>query len=169
MLGGGIFYNKLRAKVYGVIGVGGSYMVTIGIMMLFALIGSLFGGGGFNSAELFVGIIFGLIGIGYLVYVMIVRCNTVMQRVLLPIVAVMIAFGFCWRLLFAIVFKIPMGNGAPAAPKFPTSVVDNQGNTWNLCHDSGDNAEYQCRKTGERQTFRITGDYINFPTGWRAN
>lgn len=169
MLGGAIFYNKLRAKVYGVIGVGGSYMATIGIMMLFALIGTLFGGGGFESAELAAGIIFMLIGLGYLVYVMIVRCNTVMQRVLLPLIAIMIAFGFCWRLLFAIIFKIPMSNGAPAAPKFPATVIDDQGETWYLMSDSGDHAEYECRKTGARNTFWHTGDYVNFPTGWNAN
>ena len=186
MLGGGIFYNKLRAKVYGIIGVGGSYMATIGIMMLCALIGSLFGGGGFNSAELVMGIIFMVIGLGYLVYVMIVRCNTVMQRVLLPVVAVMIAFGFCWRLVLAIVFKIPMGNGAPevqeaqepqgtqeapaAAPatgRFPSAVYDDQGEVWYLMSDSGDHADYQCRSTGATYTLWITGDYINMPYGWR--
>lgn len=176
MLGGGIFYNKLRTKFYGIIGVGGSYMATIGIMMLGALIGSIFGGGGFASAELVVGIIFMVIGIGYLVYVMIVRCSTVMQRVFLPIVAIMIAFGFCWRLLLAIFLKIPMGNGAPeeqeapatqATGRFPSAVYDDQGQTWYLLSDSGDHADYQCRNTGACYTFWYTGDYINFPAGWR--
>lgn len=175
MLAGAIFYNKLRAKFYGIIGVGGSYMATIGIMVLVMLIPSIFGGGFASITELIVAIIFMLIGVGYLVYVMIARCDTVMQRVFLPIVAVMIAFGFCWRLLFAIIFKIPMGNGAPetsensAAPSFPSSVVDDQGETWYLTSSSGDHAEYECRKTGARNTFWYTGDYVNFPTGWRAN
>lgn len=169
MIAGGIFYNKLRTKYYGILGVGGSYMALIGIMMLVSLIGTLFGGGGFNSAELVVGIIFMLIGLGYLAYVMIVRCNTVMQRVFLPLVAVMIAFGFCWRFVLALIFKIPMSNGAPATPKFPATVIDDQGETWYMMSDSGDHAEYECRKTGARNTFWVTGDYVNFPTGWRAN
>lgn len=171
MLAGGIFYNKLRSAFYGVIGVGGSYMATIGIMFLFACIGALFGGGGFETTELVIGIIFTLIGIAYLAYVMIVRCKTVMQRVFLPLVAVMIAFGFCWRLLFAIIFKIPMGNGAPAesaAPKFPAALTDDQGETWELRSDSADQAEYQCRKTGNRITIWYT-DYVNLPSGWRVN
>lgn len=168
MLGGGIFYNKLRAKVYGVIGVGGSYMATIGIMMLVSLISMLFGGQGFDSAELFVGIIFMLIGLGYLIYVMIVRCETVMQRVLLPIIAVMIAFGFCWRFVLMLIFKIPMSNGAPVTQKFPASLLDDQGETWTLLSNSNDHAEYQCRKTGARTTIWYT-DYLNIPTGWRTN
>lgn len=175
MIAGGIFYNKLRVKYYGIIGVGGSYMALIGIMMLFTVIGSLFTGAGFESAELVVGIIFMIFGVGYLVYVMLLRCNTAMQRVMLPLVAVMIAFGFCWRLLFAIIFKIPMSNGAPpeaaetaSGPKFPTTVIDDQGETWYLMSDSGDHAEYECRKTGARNTFWITGDYITFPTSWRV-
>ena len=171
MIAGGIFYNKLRVKYYGIIGVGGSYMALIGIMMLVSLIGTLFSGEGFGSAELFVGIIFMIIGVGYLVYVMIVRCNTVMQRVLLPLVAVMIAFGFCWRFVLMLIFKVPMSNGAPAeaAARFPATVIDDQGETWYLMSDSGDHAEYECRKTGARNTFWVTGDYVNFPTSWRAN
>ena len=169
MLGGAIFYNKLRAKVYGIIGVGGSYMVTIGIMVLFMLIPSLFGGGFASATEAIVAIIFMLIGIEYLVYVMITRCTTVMQRVLLPLIAVMIAFGFCWRFLFALLFKIPMGDGAPAKPKFPSSVTDDQGEVWTLLSDSGDHADYQCRKTGAQTTIWYTGEYVALPSGWRAN
>ncbi len=171
MLGGGIFYNKLRSKVYGVIGVGGSYMATIGLMVLVMLIVSIFTGSAFASAtELIVAILFMLGGVGYLAYVMFTRCRTVMERVLLPIIAVMIAFGFCWRFILAIIFKIPMGNGAPEnTAKFPASVVDDQGEVWMLLNDSGDHAEYRCRKTGDQKTFWYTGDYVDFPVGWRAN
>ncbi len=173
MLAGGIFFNKLRARYYGIIGVGGSYMATIGVMMLVALIGSIFGGGGFETTELIVGIIFMIIGLGYLIYVMFARCSTVMERIFLPIVAVMIAFGFCWRLVFAIILRTPIGNGAPensdgtAAAKFPSGLVDDQGETWQLLSDSGDHAEYQCRKTGARTTLWYT-DHLNLPYGWRT-
>ena len=169
MLGGGIFYNKLRAKVYGVIGVGGCYMATIGIMVLFMLIASLFGGGFASAAEAVVAVVFMLFGIGYLVYVMITRCSTVTQRVLLPVVAVMIAFGFCWRFILALIFKIPMDSGAPAAPRFPASLTDDQGDVWKLVTDSNDHAEYECRKTGARTTVWYTGDYVALPAGWHAN
>ncbi|MBQ8892837.1 MAG: hypothetical protein IJ043_00330 [Clostridia bacterium] len=169
MLAGGIFYNKLRAKVYGIIGVPGSYFATLGIMVLVMLIGSLFqGGGGASITEIVVYIIFMIAGLGYLAYVMITKCQTVMQRVLLPIIAVMIAFGFCWRLVFALIFKIPMSNGAPQA-KFPASLTDDQGETWNLQSDSNDHADYYCPKTGATTTVWYTGDYVNLPAGWRAN
>ena len=172
MVGGGLFYNKLRSAYYGTIGVGGAYMATIGIMVLVMLIATLFGGTPIatSTVEIIVTILFMLIGLGYLVYVMIVRCSTVMQRVFLPVVVVMIAFGFCWRLLFALIFKVPISNGAPQKTvSFPASVVDDQGETWELVSDSGDNADYRCRKTGARANFRITGDYVNFPSGWRYN
>lgn len=168
MLGGGIFYNKLRAKVYGIIGVGGSYMATIGIMLLVSLIPTIIGGGFASITELIVAIIFMIIGVGYLVYVMIVRCTTVAQRILLPIIAVMIAFGFCWRFILSLIFKIPMGNGAPETVKFPKTLVDDQGETWTLLSDGNDHAEYQCRKTGAQTTIWYT-DYLNLPQGWRTN
>lgn len=57
---------------------------------------------------------------------------------------------------------------APAAPKFPTSLTDDQGETWMLLSDSGDHAEYKCRKTGAQTTLWYTG-YLNLPSGWRAN
>lgn len=172
MLGGAIFYNKLRASVYGIIGVGGSYFATIGIMVLVMLISSLFAGStGASAMETVLYIIFMLAGLGYLAYVMIVRCQTTTQRVLLPLIAVLIAFGFCWRFIMALVFKIPMGNGAPAqaAAKFPASLTDNQGELWRLQSDSGDHAEYYCPKTGGTTTIWYTGDYAAIPNGWRIN
>ena len=177
VIAGGLFYNPLRRKMYGIIGVGGSYMATIGIMVLAMLIGSLFAGGGdmgASAAEIIVYIVFMLIGVGYLVYVMIVRCQTVMQRIFLPIVAVMIAFGFGWRLLGAIVLRLPMVTNADlaaseeaASPKFPERVTDDQGETWELQNAGSDNAEYRCRKDGNSITVWYTGDYPNFPQGWR--
>ena len=61
----------------------------------------------------------------------------------------------------------PAENTAPAAAKFPSCVIDDQGNTWYLKYDSGDHAEYECRKTGARRIFWYTGDYVDFPTSWR--
>ena len=172
MLAGAIFYNKLRASVYGIIGVGGSYFATIGIMVLVMLISSIFSGFdslGASSAEIVVYIVFMLAGVGYLAYVMVVRCETAMQRVLLPLIAVMIAFGFCWRFIMMLIFKIPMGNGAPAAPKFPATLTDDKGELWKLKSDAGDHAEYYCLKTGDTTTIWYTGDYAAIPAGWREN
>lgn len=56
---------------------------------------------------------------------------------------------------------------ASSGSRFPSSVTDDQGNTWQLAHDSGDHAEYKCPKTGARRTFWRTDGYIDFPYGWR--
>lgn len=53
-------------------------------------------------------------------------------------------------------------------PKFPSLLTDDLGQTWTLSSDSGDHAEYQCRKTGARTTLWYTG-YLNLPNGWRVN
>lgn len=172
VFGGGIFYNKLRTKYYGIVGVGGSYFITIGLMVLGMLIGQLiqgFGDVGASAMEIIILIVVMLAAMAYMVFIMLTRCTTVMQRVFLPFACLMIAFGFCLRLLLAIVFRIPMSNGAPAAAKFPASLTDDQGDTWNLQSDSGDHADYYCPKNGNTVTVWYTGDYVNLPAGWRAN
>lgn len=48
---------------------------------------------------------------------------------------------------------------APEAPKFPATLVDNSGDTWELQYSDNEKAEYQCRKTGARTTIWRTGGY----------
>lgn len=173
VLASAIFYNPLRRKVYGIIGVGGSYFATLGIMTFFMFIGtliSLFAGGGVGDVtEFIVCIVFMLIGVGYLVYVMLTRCDTVMQRILLPFIAIMIAFGFCWRFLFALLLRVPMETNASLAAnavKFAELVRDPQGETWRRQGDgTGDAETYACAKTGETARFVYTGGYY-LPNGW---
>ena len=59
-----------------------------------------------------------------------------------------------------------MGSGAPTTAKFPSYVIDDQGEIWYMVNENGDHAEYECRKTGARNTFWYTGGYVNFPAGW---
>lgn len=169
MLMGSIFYKQLCAKYKGVIGVGGAYVVLIGIMTLCTLIGNIFTRESFKLIELVISIIFAMIGLGYLVYVMIACCDTAMQRIMLPIATIMIALGFCLRFILSLVFKFPVNDnvGKPESPNFPESIIDNQGDTWNLCWSDNEKAEYQCRKTGDRTVIWYTGE-INYPNGWRA-
>ncbi len=104
-------YARLRRAYNGVIGVPGSYFATIGIMLVVYMIIGLFGPKtevGAGVAEIITTIVVGIIAIGYLVYVMLCKCKTVAQRIFLPIAVVLIAFGWCWRLLGAIFMKIPM-------------------------------------------------------------
>lgn len=175
MIGGGIFLNKLRVQYYGIIGVGGSYLGLLGIAMLAELIAVLFGQSEATATNIIVGIIFMLVGIGYLVFVMLTRCETVMQRVFLPIVAVMIAFGFCWRFLLSLIFRIPVGSGEPeniesesSGYSFPYTVYDEKGETWERTYSDGEKAEYRCAKTGECRSFRYDGEFSPFPNDWRA-
>lgn len=173
MIGGGIFLNKLRVQYYGIIGVGGSYLGLLGIAMLVELIAVLFGQSEATATNIIVGIIFMLVGIGYLVFVMLTRCETVMQRVFLPIVAVMIAFGFCWRFILSLIFRIPVGSGEPentetqsSGYSFPYTVYDEKGEAWERSYSSGDRAEYRCRKTGESRSFWYDGEFSPFPNDW---
>lgn len=166
-LAGGIFYNKLRVKFNGIIGVGGSYMALCGIIALCSIIGMTFFGEGISAAELVVCIIFSVIGIGYLIYAMIFNCTTVAQKVFLPLVATLISIGFCWRIVLAIIFKMPMSDGTETRARFPGMLIDDKGETWELQYDSGDNAGYRCRKTGADIVLRYTGE-LDLPYGWRA-
>lgn len=171
-------YNKLRRNWYGIVGVGGSYFILLGIMLLVALISELVNAIAGHPSEMEAGIgqvifmiVVMLAALAYLVFIMLTRCSTVKQRILLPIVAVMIGMGFCWRLLLSIFAHIPMSNGAPeggtAGSPFPSAVEDDHGEIWHKTHEDNEKAEYLCDKTGARQTFWITGNYVAFPNGWR--
>ena len=101
MLAGFLAYNPLRRKYAGIIGVGGSYIVLLGVMLLISsigqIIGAITGESRASALEIILGLIVMLLSLGYMVYVMLTRCRTVAQRILLPFVACLIGFGFCWR------------------------------------------------------------------------
>lgn len=171
MLGGAIFYNPLRRKMMGVIGVGGSYLILIGIMCLVMMIGQLIQGNAKANAsatEIVITILFMIAALGYMVFVMITRCRTAIQRVMLPFAAVLIGFGFCWRFLAALVLHIPMENGKTAAKKaaFPSAILSSSGERFELENDSGDNATYYCPKNGQRAQFRDVDFEDGYPAGW---
>ncbi|MBQ8837299.1 MAG: hypothetical protein IJ002_07325 [Clostridia bacterium] len=171
MLVGTAFYNPLRRKVAGVVGVGGSYMILAGVMLFVMLIGQLFNHEEVSVSimEIVMVIIFMLLCLGYMVYVMLVRCETVAQRVMLPIIACLIGLGFCMRFILMLACHIPMESGKETASvHFPKRVIDDQGETWQRQGDgTGDLEEYYCGKTGARINLRYTGDYVNYPAGWR--
>ncbi|MBQ8813801.1 MAG: hypothetical protein IJZ85_04835 [Lachnospiraceae bacterium] len=171
MLIGAFGYNSLRRKWAGIIGVGGSYLILIGVMLLVAAIGTLIrviGGGsaGANGVEIVTSIIFLLICLAYTVYVMITRCTTVMQRIMLPIVAVLIGFGFCWRFLAALIFHIPMESGKVEV-KFPAVIYDPNGDEYRMQSESGDHADYYCQKTGQSVQLWESDIEDGLPNGWR--
>ena len=114
---GTIGYNGLRRKWAGIIGVGGSYVILLGVMLLFGVIGTLVKaitgqplGSGVGEI---VGTVFVMLAcLGYMAMVIVVRCQTTAQKILLPLVACLIGAGFIWRLLLAIFAHVPMDNGA---------------------------------------------------------
>ena len=109
MLIGFFGYNLCGKKFAGVIGVGGSYIILLGIMLLCAAIGQIIrtAGGDHSVSTLEIvgtGVI-ALLCLGYMVFVMIGRCETTAQRVALPFVACLIGLGLsggCWRPLCCI-------------------------------------------------------------------
>lgn len=160
-------YNALRRKMAGVIGVGGSYIILLGLMLLVTGIVQLIGGNAPSQQELVITLILAALAMLYMVFVIIVKCKTLAQRILLPIIAVLIACGFIWRLLAAIVFKTPL-NPAPAVKAvFPENITDPDGNYYVLRNVSGDYATYDCAKTGGSVQFHTADFEGGVPTGWR--
>lgn len=170
MLGGFFAYNGVRKKYAGIMGVPGAYFILLSIMLLVGLISGIFTGnfGTESMVEMIASIVIMLLGLLYMAYVMAVRCETVMQRVMLPIAACVIGFGFCWRLLAAIAFHAPMENGkSQEAADFPKVLYDPQENRYELLSESGDHADYYCHKTGGRAQFYRSDLADGVPNGWR--
>ena len=74
MVGGFVAYNPLRRKMDGIIGVGGAYLILLGILMLFASIGqiagTISGTSNVSALEIILGIAVAVAGLGYMVIVM---------------------------------------------------------------------------------------------------
>lgn len=163
---GAICFNPLRRKMSGIIGVGGSYLILAGVMLLVMLLSSLFSGAGLGESafEGIIAIIFLLLCIAYTVYVMLVRCNSVKQRILLPFAAVLIGLGFCLRFLGALIFHIPMGNGgSPAAPK---AIYNSSKQRYNLVAETELYADYML-ENGSDSIRIIKNDGL--PSGWSSD
>lgn len=167
-------YNPIRKKWAGVIGVGGAYIITLGILLGVSLIGSIIGTilgaptGGTSVVEVLLIVVFAVLCLGYMVYVMLTRCQTVAQRILLPFVALLIGFGFCWRLLAAIFLHMPMESGTESNDgfAFPKYLYDQADNPWELMNSGGDGANYYCQKTGETRMFYNSDFDLGSPSGF---
>lgn len=176
MFGGFFGYNSLREKWAGVVGVGGCYIILLGIMLLISLIGSLIslitgkGSTGASSAvEVILVIVAMLACVGYMVHVMLTRCTTVAQRVMLPFVACLIGFGFCWRLLASIVLHMPMESGKQETPKYAKNIMDRDNNMYYLIQEGADQATWYCQKTGQQVTFYDSDlSETGAPYGWEV-
>lgn len=174
MLAAFFAYNPVRRKWAGIIGVGGAYISVIGILGLASIIVQIvkaIGGQGFGSdsstGEIIMFLVVAVVCLGYMVYVMVARCQTAGQRVMLPFAIIIITFGFCWRLLAAIVLHVPMENGKQAESSFPAVIFDTQENLFRLQSDSGDHADYYCEKTGQTVQFYKSDIADGLPNGWR--
>lgn len=171
MLLGFFAYNPLRRKYAGVIGVGGSYVVLLGVMLLFSsigqIIGTITGKSNVSALEIVLGVVVMLLCLGYMVFVMLTRCETAAQRILLPFVACLIGFGFIWRFLAALVFHMPMESGKTSGGAFPAILYDPNENQFRLLNEGGDNATYYCEKTGQQVLFYASDLADGLPNGWR--
>lgn len=164
---GGISYNSLCRKYEGVIGVFGAYFITTGIGMLILGISGLSKSG---LSELL--LVFGIAAVAllYMVYIMIKKCKTVKQRILLPFVAILIGFGFAVRITLKIFLRIPMASPKKDTSIFPKFLLSHEGE--NFCREDcgSSSAEYVSMSSSRRVTFYKS----DFPlgssarsTGWR--
>lgn len=154
--GGSYFaYNGLRRKYAGIIGIPGSYFILLTAFLVIGLIrGIIKGGFGETPLELVLTILVMLAGLAYTV-LMILRCETLADKLLLPIAAVLIGSGFCIRFIASIVFHVPMESGKVESVSFPSSMRDSSGDIWELKTHNDVVAEYYCGKTGARREFGI--------------
>ncbi len=166
ILVGAIGFNAFRRKMAGIIGIGGSYIILLGIMLLATAIIQTIGGAP-SQQELVITYVLAGLAMLYMVFVIVFKCKTVGQRIFLPIVAILIALGFIWRLIAAIVFKTPITKPEPVASKFPANITDPDGNYYVLRNVSGDYATYDCAKTGGSVQFHTADFEGGVPTGWR--
>lgn len=169
---GAIRYNTLRRKWAGVIGVGGSYVVLLGIMLLVSAIATLISvitgnGNSATTGETVMMIIVMLLALAYMVFVMLTRCPTTQQKILLPIVACLIGAGFIVRLLLGIFLHIPMESGKSSEAKFPEIIFDTQENCFRMTSESGDHADYYCQATGQTVQFYASDIADGLPNGCR--
>lgn len=162
---GGISYNSLCRKYEGVIGVFGAYFITTGIGMLILGISGLSKSG---LSELL--LVFGIAAVAllYMVYIMIKKCKTVKQRILLPFVAILIGFGFAVRITLKIFLRIPMASPQKETSIFPTFLHSPDGEEFRCEWSNSERAEYYCSRTGQKVEFsecdfRSGGS----PQGWR--
>lgn len=161
-LAGTIGYKSLRRKWAGIIGVGGSYIVLIGVVQLVVLVAGLIMGLAGNNAAFSFGDIAGSVFLAvvcllYTALIIFSRCETTAQRLTLPFAACMIACGFAWRLVFSIITHAPMDSGETASSSLdsmPDTIYDtNNGRaTWRKQGVYGDHVDY-CGPNGETVTF----------------
>ena len=159
---GTIGYNGLREKWAGIIGVGGSYVILLGVMLLIGTIGTLIKAItgqelGSGAGEIVGTVIIMLLCLGYMAVVIVGRCETTAQKVMLPLVACLIGAGFVWRLLLAIVAHVPMAGGGDKAAgleAMPDVIYDpnNYRAAWYKQGTYGDHVVYRGPK-GESVTF----------------
>ena len=159
---GTIGYNGLRRKWAGIIGVGGSYVILLGVMLLFGTIGTVVKAVtgqelGSGAGEIVGTVIVMLLCLGYMVVVIVGRCQTTAQRVMLPLVACLIGAGFIWRFLLAIVAHVPMESGgskASGVEAMPDVIYDtnNARAVWHKQGVYGDHVVYY-GPNGETVTF----------------
>lgn len=153
MVVGYFSYNPLRKKWAGIIGVGGSYIVLLGVGLFVMMIGSLISlitGGSTEGGivEVIISVIAMILCWVYMVHVMLTRCETTAQKILLPFVACLIGFGFCWRLLASIVFHTPMESGEQGVEnefdlsRLPAIVYDDSNHEWKKRGTYGDHVVY---------------------------
>ena len=165
--GGSYFaYNGLRRKYAGIIGIPGSYFILLTAFLVIGLIrGIIKGGFGETPLELVLTIVIMLAGIAYTV-LMILRCETLSDKILLPFAAILIGSGFCIRFIASIAFHVPMESGKVESVSFPPSMRDSSGDIWKLKTHNDVMAEYYCGKTGARREFGVGEFSSGMPFGF---
>ncbi|MCD7752068.1 MAG: hypothetical protein LUI10_10080 [Lachnospiraceae bacterium] len=103
---GAITFNSLRRGWYGIIGLPSAYVFTC-----FALAVILCISQGPKGKEWLSVLLYLVVAVAVLVWIEI-KCTTTAQHILAPIVAIMLAMGFCVRIVLAVLLHVEIANPA---------------------------------------------------------
>ena len=138
---GAITFNSLRRGWYGIIGLPSAYVFTC-----FALAVILCISQGPQGKEWLSVLLYLVVAVAVLVWIEI-KCTTTAQHILAPIVAIMLAMGFCVRVVLAVLLHVEIAdpgkeNVDKAKDKiFRTSFTTREG-TYTLQSVTGETAWY---------------------------
>lgn len=140
-------FNRLRAAWGGIIGMGGCWIILIGFAALIGAVGELTDKNREIGTLLGLIVIFLLCGL-YAAHIMLTRCSSTKQRVMLPFVAALIAAAFVWRLIAHVALGMSMGSPAEnnansdGIAALPAIIYDEGNNRWQTQGNFGDHATY---------------------------
>lgn len=142
-------FPKLRDNWSGIIGIPGAYLTATAIVavvwLLIGCVGILFGNK-VDPVSIVTLIIMALL-CAIPLFNGLKKCETTKEKVMMPFVCIMLAFGFVWRVLMFIFMRVPIDSGSKVEDKsygyFPEVVYDDNGVAFSKMSEASGTAFYR--------------------------